>query len=249
MIKTHEHLQLPHWNRVIWKYMSLDKFLYLLMQGKLIFNNASRFSDRNEGKIPEATQQYLRKHWREYMSEVDGDGIAFEDYIKQKHNEVVRFWLNCWSMNRNESYALWKIYLGGSKAGVAIRSNVPRLKKAIDKANILEEPDVFLSEVQYSDYMKPTHLSPWRILSTKSPHYEYERELRLIVHPDPNNPSHLELHRKPVIGISVDLNELVDELYLSPFVGRWFRKSFRGLLEFCSANLSSRIVSSLVQDE
>ncbi len=32
--------------------------------------------------------------------------------------------INCWSINPHESYALWKIYLGGEKNGVAVRSTI-----------------------------------------------------------------------------------------------------------------------------
>jgi hypothetical protein len=40
--------------------------------------------------------------------------------------------INCWSVNQYENYALWKIYLGGEKNGVAIKSTVSKLRKSVE---------------------------------------------------------------------------------------------------------------------
>jgi hypothetical protein len=47
----------------------------------------------------------------------------------------------------------------------------------------------------------------------------------------------------------VDLNELIDEIYLSPFVGKWFDKTIIEILNKVNPTLSQKIKNSEILDE
>lgn len=100
-------------NSNIWRYMPLEKFLDLITSHSLYFANAKTLTDQYEVTIPNGLKdRYLKSHSLEEFNE-----------ISNKLDEVrSRLFLNCWSLQTGESYALWKIYLGGAKAGVAIKS-------------------------------------------------------------------------------------------------------------------------------
>jgi hypothetical protein len=83
--------------------------------------------------------------------------------------------------------------------------------------------------------------------------YDYERELRLFFsHIEKTKhgvASYLPAVQPPVLGVDVDLNELIDTVYLSPFAGEWFRSSFRQLIKRLAPNLTSKIKTSDVRDQ
>lgn len=249
MVKPHRELKPPKWNTIIWKYMPLEMFLYLLFEKKLFFTNATGFSDKYEGVVPPRTQAYMSDHWAELVKGIVGPPIAFNEHLENTHARMRDFWVSCWSISRDESYALWKIYLRGSRAGVAIRTNVKNLSDALNKASGPSAPDVYMSRVSYSGYIKPEELSPWQILINKARHYSYEREMRLILNPNWNDPQMMHLADRRGTGVPVDLNVLVDHIYVSPFVGSWFRQIVEKVIAVQEPSLSMRIVNSIVRDE
>ena len=98
------------------------KFESLLDKSALFFPNANKLSDQHEVTIPESTLQSKR-------NELRNSGLRGRDL---KEELAAFYWetnpmkdlvlINCWSINPHESYALWKIYLGGERNGVAIKS-------------------------------------------------------------------------------------------------------------------------------
>ena len=110
--------------------MGIEKFFHLLITQKLFFTRLSRMSDKYEGAVPE---QLIIKRIEEIVKEKGGDPAAL---IHKERKNIEKFrdytFLNCWTINRNESYALWKIYLKGSNGGLAIKSTVSKLKKSIE---------------------------------------------------------------------------------------------------------------------
>lgn len=59
----------------------------------------------------------------------------------------------------------------------------------------------------------------------------------------------LSVGQPPVLGVDVDLNELIDTVCLSPFSGAWFRSSFRDLIQRLAPTLSAKIKTSDVRDQ
>lgn len=251
MIVKHKDLEIPHGNTVIWRYVGLDKFLDLLMTQELFFSNAAKMSDKYEGLIPKRNQDYLLKS-------IKNSGLSKEDAENEKQQILEQIQslkeltlLNCWTISQSESYALWKIYLGGSRSGVAIRTTVSKLTKAIKNGNDPFKEDIYISKVKYTDFIKDEPENRFNVITTKNKFYDYEKELRLFIFHYPESdggsypPYNLSIGRR----LKVDLNELIDEIYLSPFVGKWFDKTFVDILNNVNPTLSQKIKNSEILDE
>jgi len=171
-----------HGNRKIWRYMNLDKFLDLLIGKHLYFTNMSNLTDKNEGVLPTKTIQ-AKKH---LLKERGLVGIDLDEAIKSfeyEHNSFRDLTLvNSWSFGKTESYALWKIYLQGSKTGVAIQSTIGSLIKSINEGGEPYEEDIYMGRVKYKDYLSEDELISHLNLATwKNNFYVYEKEMRLCI--------------------------------------------------------------------
>ncbi|TYP99221.1 hypothetical protein C7447_102543 [Tenacibaculum adriaticum] len=251
MIVKNDNLDIPHGNTVIWRYVGLDKFLDLLMSQELFFSNAAKMSDKYEGLIPKRNQDYLLKSIKNGGLSREEAELERQARLREIHSLKELTLLNCWTINQNESYALWKIYLGGAKSGVAIRTTVSKLTRAIKKGNDPFKEDIFLSKVKYTDFIKDEPENRFNVITTKNKFYDYEKELRLFIFHHPLSEGGIPTPYDISVGrrLKVDLNELIDEIYLSPFVGKWFDKSFIEILNKIHPSLSEKIKNSEILDE
>lgn len=251
MIVRNKGLEIPHGNTVVWRYVALDKFLDLLISQELFFSNAAKMSDKYEGLIPKRNQDYILKS-------IKKDGLSREDAeaerqkrLRNIHSLKELTLLNCWTISQSESYALWKIYLGGSKSGVAIRTTVSKLIKAIENGGDSYKEDIFISKVKYTDFIMEEAENRFNVITTKNKFYDYEKELRLFILHNPTSvdseipPYNISVGRR----LKVDLNELIDQIYLSPFVGRWFDQTLIEILNKINPGLTKRIKNSEILDE
>ena len=145
---NHQDLECPEDNTIIWRYMDLAQFLDVLVHEQLYFPNMKILSDQYEGTIPKNIIEQKK-------AELENQGLSG----KELEEEMVRFhffmhpmpelsFVNCWSMERLESYALWKIYLKGSTSGVAIRSTVGALKNALQNGGDQFSEDIYFGKVR-----------------------------------------------------------------------------------------------------
>jgi hypothetical protein len=103
--------------------------------------------------------------------------------------------INRWSISSVESYPLWKIYLGGSKSGVAMRSTVSKLKKAIDGRSDSFNEDIFVGRVNYKDYIPEPKLTRFNLITIKNAFYKSEEEMRLFILNEPMSDKSCEFNR------------------------------------------------------
>lgn len=251
----HDHLEVPRGNTIIWRYMGLDKFLDLITNSRLFFANVQSLSDKYEASLP---ANLARKRGELAEKERSGD-ISEQDLstFEQKYRAVrEKTVVNCWSLGRDESYALWKVYLRGAQAGVAIRTSISSLMEAIKQGGELENLDIYIGKVQYTDYLPQKYISEYSLVTIKRVFYEYEQELRLFILNPPNPEPVLPLAYAPKSGcyVAVDVPILVERLYLSPFMGVWFRDAIEKVLEKLQPRevepkLADRIVMSSILEE
>ena len=113
---------------------------------------------------------------------------------------------------------MWQIYAKNN--GVAIESTVSRLE------NALNNPSIRVRRVQYIDLFgkDPLHNLPefWdeesgllrkNFFVCKPKAYEYEKEIRAVILEDEDDYS---------INMHVDVEELIENIYISPFASHWF---------------------------
>ena len=224
MYKEHPEFTTPNEETTIWRYLDFTKFMAMLEDKALFFASGDNFSDRFEGAVPKKVAEDRHELW-EAMQEVDGEtpeSRAEANAEFQKLGLLARRFvaMNCWHMNEYESDALWKLYLKGGGEGVAIRSNVGRLKSAIT-----DRRDVHIGEVKYIDYEEDSFetRSSFSMFLHKRQSFAHEHELRAMTTILSKMQAGEEFdyaNRDPVepggVRVSVDLDTLVEQIVIAP---------------------------------
>lgn len=235
-----EYFDTPHGNSTVWRYMEHWKLEKLVNDSELFFCNATDLSDQYEVSIPDSVLKTKQK-------ELDKAGLKGRDLEEEL---AIFHWetnpmkdlvlINCWSISPHESYALWKIYLGGEKNGVAIKSTVSALRKAVQKGGDSYPEEFFLGKVKYKTHLKPDELARLSVITTKKPYYDFEKELRLFIINYPQSeggtvpPYDIHVGRT----VKVDLQTMIHQVYVSPFADASYVKEVGGLLRSAKFKVS-----------
>jgi len=207
MYKKNDNIKLPEDpDTIVWKYLDLSKFLDLLMSRKLFMSRSDKFEDQYEGTFSEPTFEEIKR-----LSE---NNPEFLDYYKSHREKVV---VSSWHINEYESFAMWQIFTQNNE-GLAIQSTIGRLQKAL-------KPEInysqFIGEVNYIDYKKEyipfdNMFFPFMF---KRKSFQYEREVRIISDLSENN-----IKINDGIKIDVDVNQLIEKIYIHPKSENWYKK-------------------------
>ena len=219
----------------LWRYMDLGKFIHLVSTKKLYFASADSFDDPFEGAkgliekkekwdsyyldffrnairtVPDASPSMLvpeqvEKDAQRLLTEMDQSGDWF-----RKHT-----FISCWHCNEYESEAMWKLYSVNTQNAIAIQTTAAHLYEALER-----DPYVSIGKVRYIDY---NH----RFSSINGPcwfkrkSFEHEREVRAIKFDDKASDGLL---------IPIDINTLLDCVYISPYAPKWFEEVVHSIAE------------------
>jgi len=193
-------------NTVVWKYLDLSKFLDLLLSQKLFMSRSDKFEDQYEGTFSEPTFEEIKK--------LSIDNPDFLNHYKIHREKVA---ISSWHINEYESFAMWQIFTQNSE-GLAIQSTIGRLQRSLLLENDFEQ---YIGEVNYIDYKK--ELIPFDdsffpfLFKRKS--FQYEREVRVITD---IGASDIQINEG--LKISVDINELIEKIYIHPKSENWYKK-------------------------
>jgi len=204
--------------------MSLWKFVSMIQSESLYLSRLDQLDDKYEGRLSLKDQvdccnripskEYIiarRLFNKDTNRNIDANDPIGRDELplflklldltnRQKRDCV---YANCWHINSSENYALWKIYTNNDD-GIAIKTTVGNLRDCI-----LHKDGFCIGKVKYYNYRtenaNPNSISIFDLSLRKRKEFEYENELRLISW----------FMDKPII--KVDLNKLIDEIYISPF--------------------------------
>lgn len=234
MFRKNSDIVTPNGNKIIWRYMSLDKFFNLIHSKNLYLSKIVNLTDKFEGRLP--PNKYFEGI---RFSTKDGfiGSELYEKRSKQEFNILYDYGISCWTMSTNENYALWKIYLDNMKSGVALKSTVGRLRKSIKSSE-----NFYIGEVKYgSTFFDIEEPSDLQIICNKKIYYEYENEVRLIVK-DSDKKSNQS------ISLEVNLDILIDEIYISPFTKYWFHEGFKDIIQAFNPAISNKIRISDIRD-
>jgi hypothetical protein len=206
MFKTHPNIKLPDPETVVWKYLDLSKFLDLLLSHKLFMSRSDKFEDQYEGTFSEPTFEEMKK--------LSADNPEFLAYYKTHREKVA---VSSWHINEYESFAMWQIFTGNSE-GLAIRSTVGRLQKALGPEKQYEQ---YIGEVNYIDYKReyiPFDDAFFPFLF-KRKSFQYEREIRIIT-----DVTQYGFNINDGLKISVDIHQLIDKIYIHPKSENWYKR-------------------------
>lgn len=193
-------------NTIVWKYLDLSKFLDMLMSQQLFMSRSDKFEDQYEGTFSEPTFEEIKK--------IAANNPKFLDYYKSHREKVV---ISSWHINEYESFAMWQIFTKNNE-GLAIQSTIGRLKKALQPERAIEQ---YIGNVNYIDYKKeyiPFDDAFFPFLF-KRKSFQYEREVRIISDVSAQNISVNE-----GLKINVDLNQLIEKIYIHPKSENWYKK-------------------------
>ncbi len=231
MYSKHPHIPLDeNPDTRIWRFMTLEKFLFLLEKSALFFSRADLLGDPFEGSVPigNRLQRLLtgNTNWIREAPQLTADGLRL-------------VYVNSWHMNPNEPATMWGTYIQG-RTGIAVQSTVSRLQRSFDNA----AEEVFIGKVVYGDYdvgdfsfPEGNALFP---LLHKRLNYADERELRALyiidptkypirhTAPDENGPG--KFITPPGIPISVSLDTLIETIHVSPSTEEWVRQVLEPLI-------------------
>jgi hypothetical protein len=216
----------------IWRYMDFTKFVSMLDLNSLYFSRSDLLGDSFEGSFPrqnvllrpiaykEIEDKYKEKNLH-VVSPATGKKMTFIEFQSYMH-EWLRKWtfVSCWHINEHESAALWKIYSSSHEA-IAIQSRFELLR-----ANL--PSNIFIGEVIYIDYdnaVIPENNTMWPFVHKRTS-FSHERELRALFQdlPVDNNSIPVgKINNDSGKGIAVNLDSLIENVYVSPSSQIWFR--------------------------
>lgn len=219
----------------LWRYMSFAKFVELLRTKNLPLPSAMMFEDPYEGACGEAKNTDLLV---EYLSNIVDNRIQEKGELQVEHDTVKEIinkahkyyndlgasnkyftFISCWHENETESEAMWKLYTQKQPEGVAIQTTFGALKQAIN------DTDVQIGRVSYVDY-EETFFTSDSYFWYKRKFFEHEREVRVIVIPDDEvRKKMVEDYKRGsiVVNLPVNLEVLINNVYVSPYADVWFR--------------------------
>lgn len=205
MHQNNPNITVPVHDTVVWKYLDLSKFLDLLMSKKLFMSRSDKFEDQYEGTFSEPTFEEIRK--------ISENNPEFLDIYKSQRKNVV---ISSWHINEYESFAMWQIFTQNSE-GLAIQSTIGRIQ---DSLNAEKQFEQHIGEVNYIDYKKEyipfdDDFFPF-LFKRKS--FQYEREVRIISNLTPYN-----LNINEGVKIDVDINTLIEKIYIHPKSENWYK--------------------------
>lgn len=214
-------LETPHDSARLWRYMGIYQFLALITTSTLHFTRIDQFEDKWEGAMPEPTKAAAKK-----FAEVHRLPVDFVS-IQQRFKKVV--YASCWHENENESAAMWRLY-GQYDSNIAIITSTENLRKSLPPKNNVV---YYLAKVNYIDYnvMELAINDALTPFFLKRKNYCHENEVRMLMLdinalPDPE--------KNGFIGgqdMSLDLNTLITQIYISPAAPDWYVSAVTNVCE------------------
>ncbi|WP_112067640.1 DUF2971 domain-containing protein [Herbaspirillum rubrisubalbicans] len=252
---------------MLWRYMSLDKFIDLVESKTLFFAPLAWFekTDPFEGYLPQVCMEAVASISRKFRDEHIGSvqklaqllpksaGPQIEKLredcemhlptMKALHKNISAcLMVNCWYRSNHESEGMWGLY---SRSGVAIRTSVKSLKTAILKDE--KSPVIHMGAIKYIDFsdekLKPSDcvtVDGHLMGMVKRIAYSHENEVRMYITGE-REKGNLELKKPASTRISFDLESLLEAVVISPFAGASLDRSVRAICRW--SGVKENIVS------
>jgi|GEM_PF-3153395 len=234
----------PIFSQKIWRYISLAKFLDLLQSKKLFFTRMDKMRqfDRMEGRTLTKRQERealnaIRKA-KENGIEIDYNNeavLALTLHSLSERYQLKELFVNCWHMNDNESFAMWKIY--SDRFGVCLQSTYKRLRKSFrdQTRGLYKKNPIYIGKINYVDYNErgKNYGNLFDNTVFKRTEFKFENELRCVVwageHVKDDNGTVIDVISPENLTIVVDLNELIENVYISPSAPSYFQGIIKDL--------------------
>lgn len=239
MFEEHSQFICPPEDTILWRYLDFTKFASLLAKKAMHFCRADLLGDPFEGSYPRGSVAAREQHFQKMAYEED-----LLRLLRTNSRESRRqMYVNCWHMNSIESAAMWNRYTsnGRSNEGVAIRATFKQLRSSFNAT----EKRIFIGQVFYIDYSNalwmgtiknpdtgeehpaPAYGGGFHAVLHKRHSFDYEKELRCLFWQPPIRNGQIDLSAQDINTghyIEVDLDCLVDAVFIAPNAGTWFKE-------------------------
>lgn len=216
-------------NETLWRYMDLPKFLSLISSRSLWFARSDTFKDKLEGVFHDAMKLELEKIYNQFNESTIPSDTKIKNVSDFQNYLSDNTYISCWHKNNDENMVMWQLY-GQSENSVAIKTTVSQLEKSFDLESVYKIALEFvLDDIQYIEHNLATSNKKYRQpFFIKRPYFSFEQEVRLYL---------LARNKKSrgeaPLGYSIELNinELIDTIYVHPDADEWFFDAIKDLLQ------------------
>jgi hypothetical protein len=229
----------------IWRYLNFTQLMSIIQREKLWFSNILGFDDPYETAFPIKNEKFWDTEPRmanlplfsPYIHDPPPETLEEERYTRTERElsdikKILDYsYINCWNLSEHESAALWGEYTDDNQ-GLAIVTSVENIQNALKSKQA-----IVYGNVEYIDYenegIPEGVYSP---LYHKRRSFQYEQEYRLAYIDLPqikssdvksNNPNNSP---QPGHYVSVDIDGLISEIYISPTAEDWFMQLIKEVL-------------------
>lgn len=262
MFEEHPQFICPPEDTILWRYLDFTKFSSLLVKKAMYFCRADLFSDLFEGSYPRGSLAAREQHFQEraYAKKLQR---ILRTFGRESRRQM---YVNCWHMNPIESDAMWNQYTSNGRTNevIAIRTTFKQLKNSF----IATEKQIFIGQVSYIDYSNALwmhiiknpdtgeeHLAPaygggFQAILHKWHSFDHEKELRCLFWQPHIRNGQIDLSAQDINKghyIEVDLNGLVDAVYISPNAGTWFKEQVESTIK--NNGHVFKVVNSVLAEE
>jgi hypothetical protein len=204
-------------DKLLWRYLDLPRYIDLLIKKKIFFCRADRFEDPFEGKFNKLSEEQF------INNQGEKSGASLADFLDEHAKKRMRTTVNCWHQNNDENYAMWQIYSRGD-FGIAIQTNFKCLKESFEKT----QSPIHIGKVNYFDESAESlpvdgEYAPFL---NKRNVYNYENEVRCCYTAEEAKKENFDWEKTDEpngVFIDVDLNKLIQKIYISPNSPKWFK--------------------------
>ncbi|OTG79078.1 hypothetical protein B9T31_17425 [Acinetobacter sp. ANC 4558] len=225
-------------NTKIWRYMDFTKFLDIILNKRLYLRRIDKFNDAYEGYISEQFKKALHQSY----SSVEKLGFdarrAKENHLRAQSLLPAYSYASCWYLDELESREMWKTY-GIEKNSVAICTTVKHLHDSI--IDVGDSYNFYFEKIDYEE--KKEISSNWlEVAFRKNTNFAFEQEFRVLgvmsrgianlFHPQVNSlPKINDINNPFGIHVWVDVQSLVQEVYVSPEADVYFKSILEDVLD------------------
>jgi len=211
---------------ILWRYLSLERFLDLLITQELHFGRIDQFGDHFEGMW--ATKDY------ESVKNQLGDDAAnrWKEVLNMTRKHIA---VSCWHESETESAAMWQIF-NTSRDGVAILTTFGKLQTELSSNTKQEDHIVFfdMARVKYLNHLNESFVDVgakgdnlFYPPMCKNSSYTHEKEVRALI----ANTFMKDEFPKTGYKLKVDVNNLIDKVIINPNAPKRINNTLASILD------------------
>lgn len=231
--------------------MDFNKFSDIILKKHIYLRRIDKFEDPYEGYTSEQFKKALDQSYNALNVMGTDTRSAQENHLRAQRLLPAYSYASCWYLDEFESEEMWKIY-GKDKNSIAICTTVGSLYDSI--AGITDDYNFYFGKIDYLE--KQEISSNWlKVAFRKNANFDFEKEFRVLgvmgkgianlTFPYFNKLPKIDEINNPLgIHVGLDVQSLIQQIYLSPNADADFKSSVEEILNVSGyGNIECRLSS------